>query len=151
MSESDRRIGREVSGLQARDSADSSDGGRIGGLDFELLAASLRASSSDTRSWITILGDKLAKALPEQVQVHRAGLWKNGAVNRIEIDMGAWRLLLRLENGYPVAERTHVVRGIALKTEQLPLDDWITCLCKALSERAADSTQDFTALQSSLD
>jgi hypothetical protein len=151
MSESDSRIGREVPGLQARDGADSSDGGRIGALDFELLAASLRASSSDIRSWITILGDKLARALPAQVQVHRAGFRKNGAVNRIEVDMGAWRLLLRLENGYPVAERTHVVRGIALKTEQLSLDDWITCLCTALSERAAASAQDYAALQSLLE
>jgi hypothetical protein len=151
MSESDRRIGTEVPGLQASDDAISSDGGRIGGLDFELLAASLRASSSDIHSWITILADKLARALPEQVQVHRAGLLKNGAVNRIEIDMGAWRLLLRLENGYPVAERIHVVRGIALKTEQLSLDDWIICLCKALSERAAAGAQDYAALQSLLE
>jgi hypothetical protein len=151
MSESDGRIGGEVPSLQAREGADSGDGGRIGGLDFELLAASLRAATSDIRSWITILGDKLSRALPAQVQVHRAGLLKNGAINRIEIDMGAWRLLLRLENGYPVAERTHIVRGIALKTERLSVDDWITCLCTALAERAATSTQDYAALQSLLE
>ena len=46
--------------------------------------------------------------------------------NSIEIELGAWRLALRMEHGYPVAERTHIVRGIALKTEQLTLDAWIT-------------------------
>jgi hypothetical protein len=150
MSEPDKRTGGECPEPQARDSAGSGDGGHIGSLDFELLAASLRASSSDIREWVPILGTKLARALPEQVELHRTGLLGQGAINRIEIDVGTWRLVLRIEHGYPVAERTHVVRGIALKTEQLSLDDWITSLCRVLSERAAASAQEYAAIQSLL-
>lgn len=145
MSEHDNGIpgnGRDLQPVQSAGSLDS--------LDFELLAASLRADASDMPVWFALLGTKLAEALPERVQLHRSGLFSSGAVKSIEIELGAWRLALRLEHGYPLAERTHVVRGIGLKTEQLPLDDWITSLCQALSELAATSVRENAAIQSLL-
>ena len=129
------------------------DGGEskgLGGLDFELLAASLRADTSDMQMWIATLGSKLEGALPQRVRLHRGGVFSNGAVKSIEIELGAWRLALRMEHGYPLAERTHVVRGIALKTEQLTLDTWITSLCQGLSDLAATSAREHAAIESLL-
>ena len=135
MSEPDKRIAANGRDLQEDDTVDAG-GSDAGSLDFEMLAASLRATSSDMNTWFAILGGKLSGALPDRVQLHRSGLFSNGSINRMEIDLGTWRLALHLEHGYPVAERTHVVRGIALKTEQLPLDLWITALCQELAALA---------------
>ena len=124
--------------------------GGVDGLDFELLAASLRADTSDMRGWIEVLATKLERALPGRVQVHRGGLFSNRAVQQIQIELGAWRLTLQMERDYPATERTHIVRGIALKTEQLPLDAWIICLSQALSDLATTSAREQAAIQSLL-
>lgn len=117
------------------------------GISFELLAAALRADTADLGSWVAALGTKLAGALPERVQVHRSGLFGNGPVTGIAADLGDWRYALRLERGNPMAERVHIVRGIALKTEQVSLDTWIDGLSQSLSEIAATSARERAALQ----
>jgi hypothetical protein len=122
------------------------DGGS-GGLDFELLAASLRADTMGARVWVAVLGQKLANALPSRVRLHHGGLFGNGAVDSVIADLGGWRFALRLEHGEPLAERTHIVRGIALKSETLPLDVWIDALVAALAEVAATSARERTAIQ----
>ena len=129
---------------------DSGEVSRLGGLDFELLAASLRADTSDMQMWIAMLGRKLEGALPQRVRLHRSGVFSNGAVKSIEIELGASMLALRLEHGYPLAERSHIVRGIALKTEQLTLDTWITSLCQGLADLAATSAREHAAIESLL-
>lgn len=126
------------------------DGGYGGGLDFDLLAASLRADTADVQTWIAVLAQKLANALPSRVWLHRGGLFGNGAVDGMGADMGSWRFALRLEHGEPVAERTHIVRSIALKSETLPLDAWIDALVTALAELAATSARERNAIQSLL-
>lgn len=118
-----------------------------GGLDFEMLAASLRADTADIGTWVAVLGSKLAGALPAHVRLRRGGLLGNGPVNGMTADLADWRFALRLERGVPVAERTHVVRGIALKTETLPLDAWIDTLVAALAELAATSARERNAIQ----
>jgi hypothetical protein len=139
---------------RGRDRPESVDEGGdvslLGGLEVELLAASLRADTSDMQMWIAMLGTKLAGALPQRVRLQRSGVFSNGAVKSMEIELGAWRLALRLEHGYPLAERTHVVRGIALKTEQLPLDSWVSALCQGLADLAAASAREHAAIESLL-
>ena len=61
-------------------------------------------------------------------------------------DLGPWRFSLRLDRGQPAAERTHVVRGIALKTEPLPLDTWLDALTRSLAEVAATSERERSAI-----
>lgn len=116
------------------------------GLDFELLAAAFRADTADMPAWVAALAEKLAGALPGRVVVRRAGLLGHGPVTGLAADLGAWRFALRLEHGQPVAERTHLVRGIALKTEPLPLDGWIDALSAALAELAATSARERQAI-----
>lgn len=117
------------------------------GLSFELFAAALRADTADLGAWVAALGTKLAGALPERVQVRRSGLFGNGPITGMVADLGDWRYALRLDHGKPLAERVHIVRGIALKTEQVPLDTWIDGLSASLTTFAATSARERAALQ----
>lgn len=117
------------------------------GLNLDLLAAALRADTADMSTWVAVLGTKLAGALPSRVRLHRAGLLGNGPINGMATDLGPWRFALRLARGQPIAERAHVVRGIALKTEELPLDAWIGALSAALAEVAATSARERAAIE----
>jgi hypothetical protein len=120
---------------------------RAGGAsDFDLLAASLRAEVADLLTLVPVLGTKLAEALPSRVTVHRGGFFGNGPLDRFAVDLGAWRFGLRMEHGQPAAERVHIVRGIALKTESIARGEWIDALSASLAELAAASAQDRTAL-----
>jgi hypothetical protein len=116
-------------------------------LDFDLLAASLRADMGDMNTWIAVLGRKLADALPNQVRLHHSGLFGGGTVDGLEADLGEWRYTLRLDHGRPVAARVHTVRGIALKTETVPLDAWLDDLAATLAEIAAQSAREGEAIR----
>ncbi|HCF84887.1 MAG TPA: hypothetical protein DEV72_06780 [Ktedonobacter sp.] len=47
----------------------------------------------------------------------------------------------REKQGPIVTQRAKVVRGIVLKTEQIPVEQWINELASALAEEAAHSAQ----------
>lgn len=115
-------------------------------MELDLLAAALRANTADAATWVSVLGTKLDAALGPRVVLHRSGMFHSGAVDGLVADLGAWRFVLRLDRGQPLAERTHVVRGIALKTEPLPLDAWIDALTQALAELAATSERERSAI-----
>jgi hypothetical protein len=120
---------------------------RAGGAgDFDLLAASLRADVADLHTLVPVLGTKLAEALPSHVALHRGGFFGNGPLESFAVELGSWRFGLRTAHGQPVAERIHVVGGIALKTEAMPLEEWIDALSASLAELAASSAHDRAAL-----
>ncbi len=114
--------------------------------DFDLLAAALRADTSDLHAWMAALGVKLAGALPDRVTLRHSGMLGRGPVEGLSADLGQWRFGLRLDHGHIVAERTHVVRNIALKSEALALDDWIDALAHSLAEISAISARERAAL-----
>ena len=107
--------------------------------DFDLLAASLRADATDNRTFLEVLAGKLETALPGGVEVRRAGglLRRDHPVTDITLSLGDWRFHLATHGGANVrAERTHLVGGIALKSEPLELDAWIGALAEALVAHA---------------
>jgi hypothetical protein len=114
--------------------------------NFDLLAAALRADRADMATWIATLGPKLAQALPVRVKLRHGGIFGNGQVDGVSADLGAYRFAMRLEHGQPVAERTHIVRGITLKTESLPLDAWLDALAQELADLAATSARERDAI-----
>ncbi len=115
-------------------------------LQLDLLAASLRADAADAVMWMRVLGTKLAATLPARVTLHRGGMLHQGSVDALAVDLGTWRFALRSDRGQPIAERTHLVRGIALKTETLPLDLWLAALTEALAELAATGERERRAI-----
>jgi hypothetical protein len=115
-------------------------------LDFDLLAAALRADAADMHTWIAVMGAKLAEAMPARVALRHGGFFGNGPVEGASVDLGNWRFGVHLQHGQPVAERTHIVRGIALKSEVIPLDEWIDALSRELAALAATSARERAAI-----
>jgi hypothetical protein len=120
------------------------------GMAFELLAASLRASSSDLESFVKVLAGKLEQALPGRAVVERRParfLSKQLRVERIECQLGDRRYLLTARRGAVETRCATVVRGIVLKTAELPLDQWIEALARDLASEAQQSEASRLALE----
>ncbi len=112
--------------------------------------ASLRADAADLHSFLQVLAVKLEDALPGHVQVQRrGGLFSHDkSVARIAIDLGEHQYTIGADNrGQLHAQRQRIVRGIVLKTEDLPVDDWIRELVTELGQKAESSSQERAALE----
>src|SRR5438309_1432104 len=121
-----------------------------GGLGFEVLASSLRADMSDTKAFLGALAEKLGGALPQQCVVERKGslFSKEKHVHRVSVELGEHRYLIEhASHGGLRASRAKVVRGIALKTDELTVDAWIDELSRDLSSHAARNSQARQALE----
>lgn len=120
------------------------------GQDIDLLLASLRADASDGHAFLQALAVKLDGALPGQVKIDRHGgvFSHDKSVKRVEIDVGQERYSIAEEgHGALRANKTRIVRGIALKTEDLGVDEWIRGLAGDLSELAQSSSNARQALE----
>jgi hypothetical protein len=120
------------------------------GIDVDLLAGSLRASSSDLNVFVEVLADKLEDALPGRVKVGRRPtrfLGKQKRVERLECELGGQRYLLAARDGVVEARRATAVRGVVLKTEELPLEEWLDALALDLASEARTSERAQLALQ----
>ncbi len=119
------------------------------GMRFELLASSLRADANDTGAFMEALATKLGGALPQRTRVERGGgmFSHNHPVRRIALNLGDYEYVIVADGGALSASRTHLVRGIALKSEALGLDEWIEALAAELTDLADRSAQDRAALQ----
>jgi hypothetical protein len=118
-------------------------------LDLDLLAASLRADSSDVGAFVESLAVKLEEALPGRVTVERrrAGLFGGKRVKQIALDAGERRLELRLEGGALEAASSRLSGGIVLKREALEVDAWLSALGEVLAREARRSEATRLALE----
>jgi hypothetical protein len=117
---------------------------------FDLAAASLRADRDDLPAFIESLAVKLRDALPERARVERrrSGLfWGEETVRRIEVTMSDWSYVLELEHGEPKGRRQKSVRGVAIKGEDLDLDEWTTALVHEIAAEAERSEGARVALE----
>ena len=118
-------------------------------LGFDLLAASLRADSADLAAFAEALAAKLEEALPDRTQVERRGdgmfsRTKHVRVISVRMDDGVYSIVF--DGGAASAERRTDVRGVTIKRDALPVDEWIDALSRALAELAARSEQARTSL-----
>jgi hypothetical protein len=119
--------------------------------DFDLVAASLRADAADSRGLAESLAVRLETALPTQTRVQRRSrklLSREKVVRAIDVDAGANRYALQVDDrGGIETTRSAAVRGIVLKNDPLPLDEWIDSLARDLAEQARSSEQGRIALE----
>jgi hypothetical protein len=117
---------------------------------FDLVAASLRADTTDLNAFVEALAVKLEGALPGGVKVDRRGgglLSREKRVRRISIGMDEARYdLERVEDSIQTS-RCSEVRGIVIKSERLGLDEWIDALSRELMQHAQQSERSMLALQ----
>jgi hypothetical protein len=118
-------------------------------LDLDLLAASLRADSSDLNAYVESLAARLESALPGRVRVYR---WREGMfgpkrVQKIVLDLGDSRLTLKYHRGGLEASCARLSGGIVLKNEELETDAWLAMLGEALAAEAQRSETTRKALE----
>jgi hypothetical protein len=118
---------------------------------FDLVAASLRADTTDLVAFVEALAVKLEGALPGDVTVERkgGGLLSRGTrrVQRISVGMDEARYDLEWAGQQLQTSRCNEVRGIVIKSERLGLDEWIDALSRELTERAQQSERSRVAIQ----
>jgi hypothetical protein len=115
---------------------------------FDLVAASLRANALDIKSFVEALATKLAESFPGHVRVERRRGLLRGAkpVRRLIVELGNDRYELDHDDGVTSCSRSTLVRGIALKSDQLELEAWIDLLSRSLVVQAETSEQGRSAL-----
>lgn len=119
-------------------------------LQVEVLAASLRADSTDVKVFLEVLANKLQGALPNQTSVtrHSSLFSREHPVREIVVALGDNQYRMARERQGPLmASRAKVVRGIVLKTDQIPVEQWIEELAEGLALEAARSAQARSALE----
>ena len=116
----------------------------------ELFAASLRADKADLKTFLDALAVKLEGSLPDYTMVSRQGsiFSRERNVKEVIVSLADHQYRIgRGRQGPLVAVRAPVVRGIVLKTEQIPVDQWIEELSEALARLAGHSAQTRAALE----
>jgi hypothetical protein len=119
--------------------------------ELDLVASALRADAGDVDVFFDVLVGKLAEALPEQVEVERGGFLGRGRPEAVRVALGDSHYEARREKRRVRCARRVVVRGIALKTEELEVGAWVDALSADLVDEAARSERARTALQGLLD
>jgi hypothetical protein len=123
-------------------------------LSFDMVAAALRADSSDIAIYARVLTESLGAALPSgTVSVDRERSVSDrmkgrpGTVSKITIRLGDQVLTLSVQRGAPAAEICREVRGVVLSRQQVPLDRWAAELAKALVSHAEQNASTAQALR----
>lgn len=116
---------------------------------FDMVAAGLRADATDLNAFVEALAVKLEGALPGRVTIARQGglFSRSKGVREISVDMGDSRYSLVSTGGRIETTRRNEVRGIAIKSEPLELDEWIAALSRELETAARESADGRQALE----
>jgi hypothetical protein len=119
-------------------------------MQVELFASSLRADASDLKAFMEALATKLSGSLPGQTQVtrHSSLFSREHPVREIAITLGDYQYrIMRERQGFPLTSRAKVVRGIVLKTDAIPMEQWIEELATSLAQISMQSEQSRVALE----
>lgn len=112
---------------------------------FDLSAAQWRKSIADERAFVEALAVRLEQALPGMVTVtrHFAFFAKDKRVQSIVVRLGdaEYELLQEKGHGGIRTQKGKVVRGVRLKTDELPFSGWLSELSAEI-QRYSEEHQD---------
>jgi hypothetical protein len=122
-------------------------------LNFDLVAASLRADATDVNTFVEALAVKLESTLGQAVEIkrERKGFRGPREVREIAIKAGGDRLDLRRDGNLVECVRARTSGGIVIKTERMEVDDWLLALARILGVESQRSEQTRQALERLLD
>ncbi len=118
-------------------------------VDMDLLAASLRADSSDVSAFVESLAAKLEGAVPGRVRIdrRRSGMFGPKAVRGVSVDLGDRDSSSGSSGGAVQTRCARLSGGIVLKNEVLETDEWLAVLGDALAAEARRSETTRKALE----
>jgi hypothetical protein len=102
------------------------------GVDASQIAAGMRLDLTNMEVFLAELANTLSQGFAEHTRIEAKGR----VVMSIEVDLDPDVFAARREGKHVVASHKRVVRGIALKTQTLPLDRWVNLLTEALARHA---------------
>lgn len=116
---------------------------------LDLLAASLRADARDLKAFVEALAERLEGAFPGEARVQRRRGLLGGPkpVRRIDLQLGDERFELEHDGGTVTCARRRIVRGVAVRSDPLGLDEWIDALTRAVGAVAEKSAEGRAALE----
>lgn len=115
------------------------------------VAGSLATSyTQDARNFLPLLASVLGASLPAETEIERKGglFQKQKPIHKISVTLGDQIYTLEDAGRGPLAaQRVKVVRGITLKTEPMPVEDWLAELSAEITARAGQSEKAYFALR----
>lgn len=115
------------------------------------VAGSLATSYvQDARNFLPLLASVLGASLPAETEIERKGglFQKQKPIHKISVTLGDQIYTLEDAGRGPLtAQRLKIVRGITLKTEALPIEDWLAELSAEITARAGQSEKAYFALR----
>ena len=118
-------------------------------MQVEMFAASLRSDYTDVNAFLEALAAKFEGSLPTHTRVVRqSGLFaREHPVKQIVLTLGEFQYSINRERQGPLlAQRAHMVRGIVLRNEEIPVEQWIEEVAESLAQLAAYNAQARDAL-----
>lgn len=112
-------------------------------IDTDQLAAGLRLDLSNVEAFVTGLAASMLRALPDRTRV----LHEGAQIILLELNLDPHMYVTRREpQGHFTAQYKKLVRGVALKTKVLALDEWVRQLTGAIAEHANSNAHLATVL-----
>jgi hypothetical protein len=114
-------------------------------IDTDMFAALIRGDLADLEHFLELLAEKLERGVPGAARVERKGLFAK-RVHAVHFETGAARLSIEQARSGLRATRAKLVRGVAIRTEELVLELWVNELAASLSRLAEESASARAAL-----
>ena len=122
-----------------------------GGIDLEMAAAAVLADNKDVRLLLRVLANTLKEALGDRVEVAHAtgGLLhhRSEEVTGITVHLGPDDYEAQLDRGSVRCTVGRSSGGIRIRSEQLPVEQWLTRLLGSLQQEAVSNQSARAALQ----
>lgn len=117
--------------------------------DLSMALSSLRSNGTDSRIMLKLLVAQLSEVLGDRIRVERAGgrLRKSEEIKSVQIVLGDDTLRADVEGATVRCSIGHASGGIRIRSEQVGMDAWLTCLLTILHSEAAHSEQTRLALE----
>jgi hypothetical protein len=101
------------------------------------IAAGMRLDLANIDVFLHQLADTLHAGYAESTRIQAQGTY----IHAIEVTIDPEGFAITRQGAGVVAQHKKMVRGIALKTSTLPLDQWVDLLTKALARQAGSNTR----------
>ncbi len=109
----------------------------VAAIEGDQIAAGMHLDLGNIDSFMAQLANTLYKGYAESTRIGANGNW----VHTIEVTLDPDAFMVRREGSGVVAQYKKLVRGVALKTTVMPLDQWVKKLTDSLARQASSNAK----------